>query len=321
MREAVFSSTGFRIRAAQPTAVTTRVARWAEFAAASLFLTLFPADCHICGSPLLQPSRLPVCENCLHAPRPLTGSLCDICGESCAAGLQSFTALDCAPARCRLCRLAPPPFERAVANGSYDGALRDLIHLLKFEEVRPAAPVLGRMLADSISALQPFLPPGTIVVVPVPLHAQKIAQRGFNQAELIARSALKQLARRHSWVGTTDPLPLAARFDLCAHTLLRSRDTGSQIGLTSHQRRKNLRGAFSIKDPAPILGRDILLIDDVYTTGATASECARVLRRAGAVRVWVATVARTIKIYGLPGVQGALSQEQGQEEDREFARL
>jgi len=120
----------------------------------------------------------------------------------------------------------------------------------------------------------------------VPLHAHKRAQRGFNQAELIARAALKQLSR------SGDP----GRFELCARALVRLRDTGSQIGLTRHQRRQNLRGAFTVTDAAAISNRDILLVDDVYTTGATASECARVLRRAGAAHAWVATVGRTLRI-------------------------
>jgi hypoxanthine phosphoribosyltransferase len=86
---------------------------------------------------------------------------------------------------------------------------------------------------------------------------------------------------------------------LCTGVLLRRRETGSQIGLTSHQRRENMRGAFAVSDPTRILKRDILLIDDVVTTGTTVSECARVLLRAGAARVWVATVARTLKISDL----------------------
>jgi ComF family protein len=303
--EAVFSSssnsTGFRIRAAQGRAANHGssdhgFAGWAERVAATLFFTLFPADCRICGSPLIRVSRLPVCETCLTALRPLKGSYCTVCGE--ALHLPAYIDLgetDCGEAdridveaRCLLCQRADPPFERAVAYGSYDGELRDLIHLLKFQRVRPAAAVLGRMLAETIAKLEQAMPVGTlfsstIVVVPVPLHTSKQAQRGFNQAEMIARDALKQLSR-------------PKRFDLCTGVLLRRRETGSQIGLTRHQRRENMRGAFAVSDPTRILNRNVLLVDDVYTTGTTASECARVLRRAGAARVWVATVARTLKI-------------------------
>jgi len=213
--------------------------------------------------------------------------------------------------RCLLCQRIDPPFERAVAYGSYAGGLRDLIHVLKFERVRPAAAVLGRVLAETIANLEKAMPVGTIVVVPVPLHASKQAQRGFNQAEMIARSALKQLSR-------------PKRFDLSTGVLLRRRDTGSQIGLTSHQRRKNLRGAFAVSDPARIVNRDILLIDDVYTTGTTVSECARVLLRAGAARVWVATVARTLKIYdviSLPEDIAGNLPEEGSEDRLDEARM
>jgi ComF family protein len=127
------------------------------------------------------------------------------------------------------------------------------------------------------------LPSGTIAVVPVALHVRKRAQRGFNQSELIASAALKQLARPERFQELTD-------------VLLRRRETGSQIGLTRHQRRENLRGAFAVANPERLANRDVLLVDDVFTTGTTASECARVLRRAGAKRVWVATVARTLKV-------------------------
>jgi len=299
VREAVFSSTGFRLPATQGQAADHDLsdndlsdksladrgyARWSERVLATLFFTFFPADCRICGSPLLRISRLPVCEGCLHGLRPLTGSYCAICGE--VLRLPAYIdgqAADGDDPRCLLCRRVEPPFERAVAYGSYDGGLRGLIHLLKFQQVRPAAAALGRMLAETIAKLEPAMPVGKIAVVPVPLHKRKQAQRGFNQAEIVARSALKQLSRPR-------------RFDLSTGVLLRRRDTGSQIGLTSHQRRENLRGAFAVSDASRIVDRDILLIDDVLTTGTTASECARVLLRAGAARVWVATVARTLKI-------------------------
>jgi ComF family protein len=270
---------------------------------------LFPADCRICGSPLIRVSRLPVCENCLVALRPLKGSYCAVCGEAlhvpaCVdrleadhleAGHLEADRLEAdrieVEARCLLCQRVDPPFERAVAYGSYDGELRELIHLLKFQQVRPASAVLGRMLAETIANLEQAMPVGKIAMVPVPLHKRKQAQRGFNQAEMIARGALKQLSR-------------PKRFDLCTGVLLRRRETGSQIGLTRHQRRENMRGAFAVSDPARILNCDILLVDDVYTTGTTASECARVLLRAGAARVWVATVARTLKISNVISLSG-----------------
>ncbi len=280
------------------------VTGFAERVAATLFFTFFPADCRFCDSPLLNVSRLPVCENCLSALRPLKGSYCTVCGEALHfPGYIDASTINGAETRCLLCRRANPPYERAVAYGSYEGELRDLIHLLKFQQVRPAASVLGSMLAETIANLEQTIPLGTIfsstiAVIPVPLHKSKQAQRGFNQAETIARSALKHLAR---------PAIQKKRFELCTGVLSRRRETGSQIGLTRHQRRENLRGAFAVGDPTRILNRDILLVDDVFTTGTTAAECARVLRRAGAARVWVATVARTLKIIDVSASAGMFS--------------
>ena len=178
----------------------------------------------------------------------------------------------------------------------------DLIHLLKYQQVRPAATVLGRRLGDRVAALEASLPDGAIQVVPVPLHPRKQAQRGFNQAEQIARVALKQLARPQ-------------RFQLRTGVLGRQRETGSQIGLTRHQRRENLRGAFAVIDPAPVAHRNILLVDDVFTTGTTASECARVLRRAGAERVWVVTVARTLKTFEEFAIRRDFCEKESQEKE------
>jgi ComF family protein len=157
-----------------------------------------------------------------------------------------------------------------------------MIHLLKYEQVRPAAVVLGRMLAEAVRGLEPGWTQNPVVVVPVPLHPRKVRQRGFNQSELIARHALKLGAGN-------------GRLVLRSRILERRRETESQIGLTRHQRRENLRGSFAVARPGEIAGREVLLVDDVFTTGTTVSECARVLRRAGASKVFVATVARTLK--------------------------
>ncbi len=196
-------------------------------------------------------------------------------------------ASDASEALCGRCPRLEPPFAKAVAYGSYDGGLRELIHLLKYEQVRPAATVLGRMLAEALSGLNSCSIHGPLIVVPVPLHAQKLRQRGFNQSELIARAAIKQDAIQLG--GASGRLVLHPR------VLERRRETQSQTGLTSHQRRENIRGLFAVTKPGEIAGREILLVDDVFTTGTTVSECARVLRRAGASKIYVATVARTLK--------------------------
>jgi ComF family protein len=248
--------------------------------AESLFATSFPSDCRLCGVPLTNISRLPVCEECLSQIHAVTGGICEVCGER----LPRLHVLSsqCADQRCGLCRRIQPPFAKPTASGRYHGVIRDLIHLLlKYEQVRPAANVLKRMLARAIAKIEPSLG-ASLLAVPVPLHSRKLRHRGFNQSELIARAALKLgPARQRSLFSTA--------------VLERTRETQSQIGLMRHPRRENLRGAFSMVKPEAIRGREILLVDDVFTTGTTLWGCARVLRRAGASKVWVATVARTMK--------------------------
>jgi ComF family protein len=248
----------------------------AALIARGLFTAFFPSDCRICSTPLTNISRLPVCANCLLTMTPLTGATCEICGE----GLSNVSV----PQNqiCPACQELRPHFSKAVAYGAYDGELRELIHLLKYEQVEPAVGVLGRMLAQAIQKLGPIA--DCIVVVPVPLYRSKRRERGFNQAELIARAALKSAA---------------LSCELRADALERTRPTVSQIGLTRPQRIENIRGAFRVPHLNTIAGRAVLVVDDVLTTGTTASECARILLKAGAKKVWVATVARTLKESGL----------------------
>jgi ComF family protein len=241
---------------------------------------MFPGDCRLCGAPLIRISRLPVCEECLAAIRPIEGGTCAVCGERISSSYAHVS--NAGEVRCGLCQRMEPPFVRATAYGSYDSGLRELIHLLKYEQIRPAANVLGRMLAEAIEDLLPSFGSAPVVVVPVPLHRDKLRQRGFNQAELIAGAALKLS-------------PAKDHLLLSADLLVRERPTQSQTGLTRHQRRENMRGAFTVADPEAVAGREVLLVDDVFTTGTTVSECARILRRSGAAKVWVATVARTLK--------------------------
>jgi ComF family protein len=149
--------------------------------------------------------------------------------------------------------------------------------------MQPVARRLGRLLADSLEAFASSADaPRQMLVIPVPMHPVKQRQRGFNHAELLARAAMAEMRRRHpQW-----------RLHLETSLLKRVRVTVSQAGLTSHQRRQNLRGAFFAPRPGRLAGQNVLLVDDIYTTGATARSCSRVLMNAGAASVRVATVAR-----------------------------
>jgi ComF family protein len=209
--------------------------------------------------------------------RPLSGAGCACCGDALDGSSGSQ--------RCRACRLAPPPFVRAVAYGLYQGRMRDAVHAFKYGRLHPAARRLGRMLASAIVQLAAETPAG-MLVVPVPLHRVKHAQRGFNQARALAQDALRDLARSHP----------AWKLTLASSALMRLRATESQAGLAPRQRRLNLRGAFLVTDSAAVKDQHILLIDDIMTTGATARAAAQALTRAGAATVRVATLARARRI-------------------------
>lgn len=257
-------------------------------AAESLFATLFPSDCRLCGATLTEASRLPVCATCVGSIRRIEAKTCAVCGEL-VPGAEAEGAGE-VEVRCGMCQRARLPFTRAVAYGSYDGALRGLIHLLKYDRVRPAGDLLGRILAEAMADLKFAASEKPALVVPVPLGAGRERQRGFNQAAEIARAAMKHVVQART------PVPHGpGRLELNTSALGRVRETQSQTGLTRHQRRANLRGAFVALRPQEIAGREIILVDDVYTTGTTAWECARMLRRAGAAGVYVATAARVLK--------------------------
>jgi ComF family protein len=170
--------------------------------------------------------------------------------------------------------------------------MREAIHALKYDHLYAAAPRLGGMLAEAIARLAAEAPL-EMLVVPVPLHRSKHAQRGFNQARVLATHALQRLAKTHAeW-----------RLTLAASSLVRLRATESQAGLTPRMRRINVRGAFKVSDPAAVKDRHVLVIDDILTTGATARAVSKALLDAGAASVWVATLARARRVNDFGSAQ------------------
>ena len=247
----------------------------------ALSCAILPASCSLCGSPLPQLSSAPICQVCWTEFPVLDGVACLRCGDALDAFPGSLNS-----GLCRPCRLAPPPFVRAVAYGLYENRMQAAVHALKYDRLHPMAGPLGQMLAIAIAQLAADAP-AEMLVVPVPLHRTKQAERGFNQARALAASALGFLRRSHpQW-----------RLTLASSTLMRLRATVSQAGLDPRKRRANVRGAFSVSDPAAVLGKHILVIDDILTTGATARAASEVLVKAGAGSVWVATLARARRIH------------------------
>ena len=225
----------------------------------------------------------PSCLSC-YAPVGTAGALCPDCwkrvvfiGHPCCARCGSPFELEAVgDALCGACIRKPPVYDRARAAFVYEGAGRELILAFKMADRSWLAP---RLAAWLYRAAAPLLPDADLVV-PVPLHRWRLLARRFNQAAVLAGL----LARR---AGTA----------ISSDLLVRTRRTRPQVRLSGPERRRNVRGAFAVRHArAPLVnGRSILLVDDVMTTGATASACARALRKAGAARVDVVTIARAVR--------------------------
>lgn len=226
---------------------------------------LFPPTCLGCTR-RLESSRPPLfCADCLGQLRFIASPRCPCCGIPFAVGadhlcgdcLQQHYAFDCA----RSLLLYQPPVADIIVRLKFGGQLNGLTTLAQ--------------LAASSACLQELTEPE--LIVPVPLHTSRLRERGFNQATLIARACLPQ------WAGRI-------RVD----ALQRRRLTTPQSQLSGRERRGNLQRAFAIKPEVEVQDKRILLVDDVFTTGSTVNECARVLRKAGAARIEVFTVARSL---------------------------
>ncbi|MBI2833375.1 MAG: ComF family protein [Acidobacteria bacterium] len=242
-----------------------------------LAVTLAPA-CASCARPLDEPTRGPVCSACWGSISPITPPLCDRCGDA----LPSWRVISQDRGACARCRRSRPAIDRARALGRYDGALREIIHALKYGRRRTIAAPLGSLMARRCEDVLG----GADLLVPVPLHRRRRRARGFNQARDLA-----------SGLG----LPVV-------DVLARIRDTASQTDLPAARRHANVRHAFAVRTltgrtwsifnrsvaeaKVTVAGRCVVLVDDVCTTGATLEACARVLKAAGAREVRAITAAR-----------------------------
>jgi ComF family protein len=245
----------------------------------AVFTILLAPSCAACGELLEHPTSGPVCASCWQSILPLTPPVCDRCGDP----LPTWRAISVPLARCPRCRRGTRRVDRARAVGAYDGALRAIVHALKYEGRRSLAQPLAELMrfrgADMLT--------GADWAVPVPLHPSRRRERGFNQAADLARH-----------VGV--PVRQALR---------RTRATRMQTGLPAAQRHRNVRGAFELASSGQdrrdrqegqegqegrLKGSVVVLIDDVSTTGATLDASAQVLLEAGAREVRALTVARVV---------------------------
>ena len=233
---------------------------------------IFPAPCGLCGEILEDASRIPICQPCLASLGRWTGPLCRKCGRPLVSPVaaEGLTA-----PLCHGCRRGLYDFDFARSYGAYSPAMARAIVLLKYHQVTPLAGwFAGRLLPLAREHASQF---AADVVVPVPLHPARQRERGYNQAEMIARPLARQIG-----------LP-------CRSCLLvRTRPRPEKLRLTLRERWRSVRNAFVTCEGSQVDKLRVILVDDVLTTGVTLDACSRALRQAGATYVAALTVARAV---------------------------
>jgi ComF family protein len=217
-----------------------------------------------------------LCDQCCQTITLLESPLCRVCG-------MPFKSRQGENHTCGTCITSPQWFDLARSCGQYDEGLKDLIHWFKYRNLPQLAHPLGVLLAWGIKTY--FNDQAIDIIVPVPLHPRRMRSRGFNQAYLLARKAMADGVYQNSCTKVPH---------LVKKLLVRVRATRPQTGLGRDLRRKNIRNAFKVTCKEDVKGKSVLLVDDVYTTGATVNECARILKRSGANQVVVLSLARAI---------------------------
>jgi len=227
-----------------------------------------PPQCPCCET-FLEEGENGFCPDCLAGIRWIEPPFCSICGTP-------FVSKEAGTHACPSCLTRKRYFTMARALGCYEGSLQKIIHRWKYQGKASVTPYLGEWITERFYRY--WNPRVLDLLVPVPLHPKRLRERGFNQALLLARA----LSRRTE-------IPCQGRI------LQKKRPTPPQVQLDGGERERGVKGAFHIADREGVEGKTILLIDDVYTTGATVNECSKVLIRGGAKRVDVLTLAHTMK--------------------------
>jgi len=219
---------------------------------------LFPETCPVCQHPAKAHITAPICTDCWQTVTPYEGPMCRRCGTPLISDVSAI---------CGECLAHEPAFSCARSFGLYEGVLKRAISLLKFYGIKR----LSRPLSDVLLNMNI---PRADVVIPVPLHEKRLRKREFNQSALIAKYLAAGMGIR-----------------VMLNGLVKVRDTMPQVGLSSQERKKNIKGAFSVENNSLITDKEIVLVDDVVTTGATVRECSKVLKKAGARNIYVITIA------------------------------
>jgi ComF family protein len=255
-----------------------------------LFALFFPGPCALCHEPLEEAGALDVCAACWSELEPWNGPACSCCGLPFA----SDRALDATNPLCADCRQGEFRFDAARSFGVYRDQLRQAILHLKFRPRERWGRRLGGLLARAWGENIEIFEAEPVTVVPVPLHRDRRRERGYNQAEALARGLMAELGKGKRGA------------ELDSRCLQKILATPPQTGLSPAERRENVRGAFAVSDAHPVRDQAVVLIDDVMTTGATLSACATVLKAAGARRVVALTLARATPQF--PDVDGVHAQ-------------
>lgn len=233
----------------------------------SSLLNLFlPKRCLICHSPLKKDIGNPICLDCWKKVKFSSGPLCPICGRP----FRSDVSLSMSPDHiCDLCRKTKPNFERHFYVGLYEGILSEVIILYKYKKRVSLTYPLSYLLCKKIMNI-----PKIDIIIPIPLHNRRLRYREFNQSLLLSNLIGQHLDR-----------------PVMKGVMAKIKDTRPQVDLDRDERRRNNKNAFSITDRRLIKGKRILLVDDVFTTGSTVNECAKILKRSGAYSVYAVTLA------------------------------